>query len=436
MLKNAVFTLMATVLWAQTAANAQDAKNAILFIGDGMGLAQVTAARIFQENARDGELTLDTLPYTALVRTYCADRAVTDSAAAGTAMATGYKTDVWRIGQTPDGVARETILEAAKAAGKSVGVVTTTGVTHATPASFYAHVVNRGRETEIAEQLVDGAWVDVVLGGGREFFTPREMTDPESGDNGKRRDDRDLLAEAKDKGYEIIMKQEEFDALAEKVERGEFSGKVMGLFSDGTLSYEVSRENDKWGQPSLAKLTEFAIDLLSKNPNGYLLMVEGGKIDHASHDSQPHLMVTELLAFDDAIAKALEKTGGNNDTMMLVTADHETGGLTVNGYPPIELGGVELFTEPSGPSGDYILMYSTGPGADREKAAEHPRDHPNHRVPALHFTSSASHTGVDVIAWGTGPGAERVRGTLDNTDIAHILRDVLGLPAVKQPAGD
>lgn len=436
MLKNSVLAMVAIFLGAQLAASAQDAKNAILFIGDGMGLAQVTAARIFQKNARDGQLTLDTLPHTALVRTYSSDRAVTDSAAAGTAMASGFKTGIGRVGQTDDDVARETILEAAKAAGKSVGIVTTTGVTHATPACFYAHVKSRGRETEIAEQLVDGAWVDVVLGGGREFFMPREMTDPESGDTGKRRDERDLLAEAREKGYEIVMKQEEFDALAEKVDRGEFSGKVMGLFSDGTLSYEVSRENDKWGEPSLAELTELAIDLLSKNPNGYVLMVEGGKIDHASHSSQPHLMVTELLAFDQAIAKALELTGSNNDTMLVVTADHETGGLTVNGYPPIELGGVDLFTEPSGPSGDYILMYSTGPGADRAKAAELPRDDPSHRVPALHFTSSASHTGVDVIAWGAGPGAERVHGTLDNTQIAHILRDALGLPPVAQTGGD
>ena len=250
-------------------AEAQVAKNAILFIGDGMGPAQVTAARIYQGNARDGKLTLDTMPYTAIVRTYAADFMVTDSAASATALATGVKTNNFKIGQGPAGEDLDTILELAKKAGRSVGLVTTTTITHATPACFYGNLASRAGEAELAAQLIAYGEVDVIMGGGREFFIPQTATDPENGGESERRDDRDLFAEAKEKGYRVIHKLEEFDALREEVEKGEQQGKVLALFSPGMMSYELTRKDDAWGEPDIASMTQLAIDMLKRNPNGY-----------------------------------------------------------------------------------------------------------------------------------------------------------------------
>jgi alkaline phosphatase len=412
------------VLFAiSTGAHAQ-ARNAILYVGDGMGLTHVTAARIYQKNARDGLLTLDTFEQIALVRTYAANGLVTDSAAAGTALASGVKTNNVMVGVDPDGDPVDTILELAKRAGKSVGIVTTTSITHATPACFYAHVRARNLESQIADQLIDTAEFDIVLGGGRQFFIPTDMEEPESGGRSGRRDGRNLIEEAKVKGYRVIGRQSEFDSLVADLDAGRDPGVVLGLFSGGQMSYEAHRADDAWGEPSIAEMTSAAIRLLSRNPNGYFLLVEGGRIDHAGHANAGQLMVRDLLAFDEAVKVGRDAAG--DDTLIVVTADHETGGLAINGYPGIEIGGDALFTERAGIGGEHILTWASGPGNDRDRETREKGD-PDYRQPSLLPGSSATHTGVDVIAWSAGPGSERIRGTVLNSDIAVIMMESLGL---------
>lgn len=419
---------IAAIACLSTAHSARaQAKSAILFIGDGMGLAQVTAARIFEGNARDGKLTLDTMDYTALVRTYSADRLVTDSAAAGTALASGVKTNNGMVGVVPGGQSVATVLELAKAAGKSVGLVTTTTITHATPACFYAHVPRRNVEAVIAAQLVDSGEVDVILGGGRVFFLPQGSSDPESDDASRRKDDRDLLSEMARKGYRVVRNSEEFEAASADFEKVSGVSKILGLFSPGMMAYEAQRGNDKWGEPSIAEMTELAIKVLSKNPNGYFLMVEGGRIDHAGHGNQAYLAVTDLIAFDKALKVAKDLTGPDNSTLIVVTADHETGGLAINGYPPIGIGGDRLFTEPSSGSTPHIVTFATGPGADGGNNGEKKRSDPAYRQPSVFQANSAAHTGVDVAAWASGPGAEVFRGTMENSDVGLRIMEALGL---------
>lgn len=413
-------------LWQPGSASAQ-AKNAILFIGDGMGFGQVTAARIFEGNARDGKLTLDTMEHTAIVRTYSADMMVTDSASAGTAMASGVKTNNGMVGQLPNGTPILTILEMAKAQGKSVGVVSTTRITHATPACFYAHVESRNSESEIAAQLVDDADVDVILGGGRGFFLPEGTEDPEYGEKSKRTDKRDLMQEMRDKGYRVVQNTSEFESLAADVAADSSAPKVLGLFNADMMSYEAHRAEDAWGEPSIAEMTELAIEILSRNPKGYFLMVEGGRIDHASHSNQAQLSITDLLAFDRALKVARDATDDAGDTLIVVTADHETGGLSINGYPKIDIEGVALFTEPSGRSTPHTVTFATGPGADKDRNGDTPRSDPDYYQPAVFSGYAAAHTGVDVGAWASGPGAEAYRGSIENTEIARKIIQALGL---------
>lgn len=421
------FALAVSFALIPLTAQAQQPKSAILYIGDGMGIAQITAARIFKGNARDGQLTLDTLEHVALVRTYAADRMVTDSGASGTAMATGVKTNILMIGQDPDGNNLESILKKAKKAGKSVGLVSTTSITHATPASFFGNVPNRTREDVLAEQLVEYGEVDVVMGGGRQVFFKKGNPDPESGGKSRRRDDRDLVAEAKAAGYRMIYGQEEFDALRNEVKGGKDTGKILALFSPGMMSYEAHRANDKFGEPSIKEMTEVAIQILNKNPEGFFLMVEGGRIDHGSHANNAHLMATDLLAFDDAVLVGVEASRRSNDILIVVTADHETGGLSINGYPPLEISGTDLFSEGPGGTASDILTYATGPGNNREKMEGVDKASPDYLQPSLAPGGSAAHSGVDVPAYATGPGAEAIHGTMNNTDIGIVLIKALGL---------
>ncbi len=395
----------------------------ILFIGDGMGLAQVTAARIFKGNARDGRLNLDAFPHTALVRTYSADKMVTDSAASATSMATGYKTNNRMISVAPDGTRLPTLLESAKRAGKSVGIVTTTRITHATPAAFFAHIEDRDREEEIAAQLMDGAGVDCILGGGRTAFLPSAETDREFMIPGLRRDARDLIQEAATNGYRVLQRRDDWEALVTDVEAGIDVLPVLGLFNPSHMAYEAERDADPWGEPSLAEMTALAIQVLGRNPQGYFLMVEGGRIDHACHSNQARLALEDLLAFDDAVAEGLRAAQSPGGPLVIVTADHETGGLALNGYPNIDVVGESLLTRGSD-AGSNILTFATGPGARRTSSSPARQAGLEHAQPSLNHLDSAAHTGVDVGLWAAGPGSQHFDGTLDNTQIARLIRQL------------
>jgi alkaline phosphatase len=272
-----------------------EVRNVILLIGDGMGIGQLTAAEVMNG---EEDLVLTRLPYKSLVSTHSSSNYVTDSAASATALATGFKTRNGMVSVTAAGESLFTVLEDAEEAGKATGIVTTTRVTHATPACFVAHVNNRDMETVIAAQLL-ASGVDVALGGGSTYFS-------------------DLNPE--DEGYTVVYDSTELDNIE--------SGKVLGLFSSGYMSYESERSDI---EPSLSEMTAKSLELLSSDPDGFFLMVEGGRIDHASHDNHFDNTIAETLEFDLAVLEALEYASGRNDTLILVTADHETGGLSIVG---------------------------------------------------------------------------------------------------------
>jgi alkaline phosphatase len=273
-----------------------EVKNVILLIGDGMGIGQITVAEI--ENGEDS-LAIDNLPYMSLISTHSLSSYVTDSAASATALATGYKTNNGVVSKSSDGLILSTIVEVAESRGLSTGVVTNTRITHATPACFLAHANSRDQESLIAEQVLNSG-VDVVLGGGRSYFSSLSPSD---------------------KGYDVVETTEELLEVE--------SSKVIGLFTASYMSYDNVRNPEI--EPSLAQMTKKSIDLLSSDPEGFFLMVEGGRIDHASHANDFENTVSETLAFDLAVSEALGYASSRNDTLIIVTADHETGGLMITG---------------------------------------------------------------------------------------------------------
>jgi alkaline phosphatase len=322
-----------------------EVRNVILLIGDGMGPGQLTAAEIMNGN---DSLALLSLPYMSMVTTYSASNYVTDSAASATALATGYKTNNQAISMSPEGENLITVVEVAETLGMSTGVVTNTRVTHATPACFMAHISNRDMEYEIAGQILETE-VDVILGGGSLYFTSLNPIGA---------------------GYTIVETSEELMNLE--------SGKILGLFTTSYMSYESERDPDI--EPSLAEMTEKSIELLSSDPDGFFLMIEGGRIDHASHDNDFEGTMSEVYAFDLAVKEALMFAARRNDTLVIVTADHETGGLSITG----------------GYSSSSIRYEWIGTG----------------------------HTGSMVPVLAYGPRAEAVLGFSDNTDVGSFLLSV------------
>ena len=386
------------------------AKNVILLIGDGMGFPQLTLARIDKADENlskyaSVELSMDGMQQTGYVSTSSANSFVTDSAPAATAMATGNKTNNGVISQDPtaiqgekDGKNLTTILEMAEKAGLSTGLITTTRITHATPAAFYAHVDNRDNESEIADQLSKSN-VDVILGGGLQYFIGKNDTDP-SGKEGKRDDDRNLIADFTSQGYVYVYNGSAFSKVdADKTE------KLLGLFESSHMQYELERQSSNESDPSLASMTEKAIDILSNNPKGFFLMVEGGRIDHAGHERNLSKIVPDTLAFDEAVEAALDFAAQNNDTLVIVTADHECGGLVLQ---PENLDSYE------GGAIDPIFASGT--------AKTH-----GPRYDFITEMEEATHTAVDVPIMASGPGAEKVsRSRLDNTQIFEIMKEAFG----------
>lgn len=331
---------------AYPATGSRSVRNVIVLIGDGMGLSQVTLSRM-KAVGLGGKLHLERLPVSGLVRTHAADNLVTDSAASGTALATGVKTNNGMISLTPDRKAYRTILEAAKDRGLATGLVATSTISHATPAAFGAHVRSRNDEAGIAEQLIGGQ-VDLLIGGGRQFFLPRSQ-------RGRRRDQRNLLTEASEAGFTVVETGEQLDAVA--------ALPVLGLLQMDSLTTAPP-------EPSLATLTAKAIDLLRDSrtswfirQRGFFLMVEGSQIDWACHDNDAANCVWQTLHFDLAVKAALDFALADGRTLVVVTADHETGGLTIPGGST-DGGRVEAKWSTTGHSGSPVPIYAFGPGAE------------------------------------------------------------------------
>lgn len=354
-------------LQAGAAPRAKAPKNVILLIGDGMGFAQTTLGRIAL-GTNDASLRLDSMSHGGMAKTYPLDTpearvVITDSAAAATALATGHKTKNGMIAMLPDGAKLKTVLEAAQDKGKRVGLVTTVTISHATPAGFGAHVPSRGQETDIAPQYLDRQ-IDVLLGGGEAMFVPQSVA------GSKRKDDRDLLAEARRLGYTVARTKDEMDRV--------HSGKLLGLFAMEALKTEPP-------EPSLAEMTAKALDLLGTSKNGFFLMSEGGQIDWGSHANNGPMTVKQMLDFDAAIGVALDFARKRGDTLVVVTADHETGGLALVGAT-------------AGTTAPYSMAWG-----------------------------SKGHSATVVPLLADGPGAELFSGVLNNTEIPKRIAKLMGL---------
>ena len=328
------FLLVLTVLLVLSAVIfAAAPKYVFYFIGDGLGASQRQIAEFYyihligDDNAK---LVMNQFPIAGINTTYSADSLVTDSAAAGTALATGYKTNNGMISVLPDGTEVKTLLQAAQEKGMSTGLVTTTRVTHATPAVFGAHNVSRDDESAIAEDYLANA-VDFIAGGGVRFFIPqdfpKDFVDPTGATiKSKRSDDVNLLEDFADAGYDVFWGSEgALDFMDKDFEGGE---KVLALFTYSHIPYEIDRVNDEMILPSLAEMAEAAVNALSSNENGFFLMVEGGRIDHACHANDIAGSIWDTLAFDAAVKVGYDFLQEHADeTVLLVCGDHETGGM-------------------------------------------------------------------------------------------------------------
>lgn len=463
-------------------AGQHDARNLILFVGDGMGPTTVAAARIFagQTRGQTGEenlLSFERFPFTGYSKTYNVDLQTPDSAGTMTAMITGVKTRAGVIGIDSSalrgdcrGTAAATLpslLHLAEEQGLATGVVTTTRVTHATPASAYAHSVDRDWESDalmppearaagchdIARQLVElasGNGIEVVLGGGRQMFLPASATDPEYPDvHGSRIDGRDLIAEwqtANPSGA-FVWNDAQFRAL----DFGTLD-RVFGLFQPGHMQYSHDRPTDAAGEPTLAEMVQAAITRLQREPKGYLLIVEAGRIDHAHHAGNAYRALTDTVALSDAVQVAVDHSSAE-DTLILVTADHSHvlnfAGYSVRGNPI--LGKVSdahgtLDTDLMGLP-YTTLAYANGPGyaGESDTQPEGPKrflhestqsrpvtrgrpdlrdvdtTSPEYLQEAMLPLGSETHGGEDVGVYARGPGAEAVRGVMEQNVIFHVL---------------
>jgi len=293
------------------------AKNVIMMIPDGMSIEALTTARWM---TAEKKFVLDDLA-TGLVRTNNANTPIADSAPAGTAMATGIKTESPFVGAYPtkggmpgaENIDPEkakqpiaNVLEGAERTGRSTGIVSTSNIQHATPADFTAHHPDRNNYEDLGEQQVYQN-MEVVLGAGSKYLS-----------KDSRKDGEDLISEIKNKGYDYVTTRDEMNA-----SKGD---KIWGLFEEKSFPYEVDRDKEK--HPSLAEMTKKAIDLLSKNDKGFFLMVEGSEVDWAAHANDPVALVNEIKAFDDAVKVAKDFADSNEDTVIVIATDHGTGGIT------------------------------------------------------------------------------------------------------------
>lgn len=451
------------------------AKNVILFIGDGMGVSTLTAARIFEgqrrgESGEENRLSFEQFPYSALSKTYSANQQTSDSAPTAAAIMTGIKTDegVLSVDQnvvrgnykTVAGNETKTILEMAEESGRSTGIVSTARITHATPGATYSHSPDRDWESDsdisrrskeaseagfpdIARELIEfkyGDGLEVALGGGRSKFMPMEQNDPEDINlSGERSDKRDLVAEwlKKYKGSAYVWNKQQFDAIDPTKTKH-----LLGLFQRSHMQYEYDRKNDRGGEPSLAEMTSKAIDVLSQNKKGYFLMVEGGRIDHAHHDGNAYRALSDTVALSDAVRAAVGKVD-LDETLIIVTADHSHV-FTIAGYPARgnnivgltrevdDLGKVEV-----NPSLDRdkkprtTLGYANGLGyvpGDRPVLNDAQVAAPNYKQEATVPLIAETHGGEDVAIFATGVNAHLIRGSMEQNWIFYVMADALRLP--------
>jgi alkaline phosphatase len=451
--------------------NKRHAKNVILFIGDGMDPTTVAAARIFdgQSRGEEGEenyLSFERFPYLAMAKTYSTSNQIPDSAGTMSAMMTGVKTksgvisvtDVAELGDCKSSLAAKalTIGELAEMSDLATGVISTSLLTDATPAAVYSHAASRRWQADvdlpeqaakdgchdIARQLIEfpyGDGLELALGGGRANFLPEDITDPEYPEREGRRTDRRNLAEewtAKSTNHRYVWNKADFDSIDPKS-----APRILGLFEPSVMQYEADRTNDGAGEPSLAEMTGKAIDILSQNENGFFLMVEAGRIDHAHHAGNAARALRDAQALSKAVALARSKTS-EKDTLVIVTADHGHT-LVIQGYAKKGNDILGLSTNDDGSyalAGDgkpyTTLSYANGPGSvlngklDKDgRPAPTPEGAKDisYRQQSLIPSSAETHGGQDVTIYASGPHAYLFGGIVEQNYVFHVIDDALDL---------
>ena len=480
-------------------------KNVILLIGDGMGPQAVGLAIYYNlfMNGPGKPLNLEKLMAagnTGYCLTYQYGTVVTDSASAATALASGVKTRDAIIGKDHDGRTMKSLADIARQGKKSVGIISNTRMTHATPAAFYAHVVHRDMENEIASQLIERGDVQVAFSGGAQHFIPEGTKVEEHPDlkgiakeagwgGSRRRDKRDLISEAKKKGFQIVSTEEQLEKL-----EALNTTKALGLFSASGFPSAIDRQpRHRTGVPTLSQMTEKALEILKKNPGGFFLMVEGGQVDWVAHGNDVASVLQEMMELDEAAGAIMKFASANPETLVVVTADHDTGGLAIaynnhNAPAPVRLPTGEtwktkynfadrtIFEKMARQKKSFQKMAidSKGDPAGLKKEVEEnsaftitleqatalfardakgafaaTKDYGEFYVYGAGNPSAlmgrffgkemntawavGTHTHTPVMIFGMGPGAERFRGLIDNTWVPQIIAQGWGavLPAPK-----
>ncbi len=484
------------------------AKNVILFIGDGMGVSTLTASRILEgqlrgESGEENRLSFENFPFSALSKTYSTNLQTSDSAPTMSAIISGVKTDegILSVNQnvvrgdykTVKGNETKTLLEMAEEAGKSTGVVSTARLTHATPGACYSHTADRDWESDydilrlsneaarlnkpeaaklyksaydvkfpdIARQLIEfnyGDGLEVALGGGRSKFLPNEMFDPEYATRkGERTDSRDLTKEwlAKYKDSAFVWNKADFDKIDVNKTKH-----LLGLFEPSYMQFEYDRPKDAGQEPSLSEMTRKAIDILSKDKDGFFLMVEAGRIDHAHHNGNAFRALTDTIELSNAVRAATEKVN-LDETLIIVTADHSHT-FNMLGYPVRGnniLGLVREVDDFGNPEPDYkkdelglpmtTLNYTNGRGfvgannlfpEGPKLCCNEPRifkpikngrpdltlvdtTNPDFLQEAMIPLRSETHSGEDVAVFATGVNAYIIRGSMEENWIFYVMAD-------------
>ncbi|HYH01300.1 MAG TPA: alkaline phosphatase [Terriglobales bacterium] len=356
---------------AQTPTKIETAKYVIIMVPDGTGLADITAGRIKKNGVDGAPLAIETLDRIGYARTYSANNTVTDSAAAASAMGCGEKFINGEICFHADGRPHNpSLLELAKAKGMGTGLVATSTITHATPASFGgAHVKSRSCEQEIARQFIESARPDVILGGG--FAKFNSQTPDKCGTQG------DFVTKAETTGYTLLTNTIDLQRAVAKN-----PARVLGLFSREGMTPEYLRKPDT-AEPRLPEMAKAALQLLERNPNGFFVMIEGSQVDWGNHDNNLDYQTGELLAFDEAVKVVLDWINAvperKAQTLLVISPDHETGGFSIMGD-------------------------ENTPGLGSFKAG----------------WTTKGHTGTDVVVWSQGPGSERLGRSIQNTEIYKV----------------
>jgi alkaline phosphatase len=363
----------------QLSRNIKKAKNIIFLIGDGMSISQVSAYRLVQ-GGPNSRIAVDRFPYSGIVLTHAENAIVTDSASSATAYSTGHKTNNGALGMDSENNELENLTETLDQHGFVSSLLATSEITHATPAAFAAHVDLRWKTDEISAQMIESK-VATFLGGGRHFFLPEEM-------EGKRKDARNLLEEVKASHTLLTTKDEMNDFNDNKL------GKVFGLFADEHLRSIDSPDNHS-SEPSLSEMLQFAVkrsgQFINNGCKGFFIMGEGSQVDWAGHSNSLEYLKREMQDLDSAVEWAFNYAKENTDTLVVVTADHETGGLLIEPANPADYNGNEV---------KFSFNTAVGRG---------------------------THTGVPVPVYAYGPGAENFTGTLDNTDVYRAMIEALEL---------